>query len=197
MNDSVAQWIWGIGVLMLVGSSLVARRMPIGQTIKMALLWVAIFGAAFVLFLFRNEGRVIWARAKVDMGVQSAQVAGSTMRIRKSDDAHFHVRAEVNGKPVDFLIDSGATTTTLSQASAMDAGVEPSGGFPVVIETANGTVEARRARIATLVIGSIRQDDAPALIGNEELGETNLLGMSFLSSLKSWRVEGATLILEP
>lgn len=196
MTDDLAQWIWGIAALTLVGSSLIARRLPIGQTIKMVLLWVAIFGFAFVLFLFRDEGRAIWARAKADMGVQSAQVTGSTLRIRKSDDGHFNVRASVNGKPVNFMIDSGATTTTLSRISAEAAGVEPSGGFPVLIDTANGTTQAERARIGVLQIGTIRQIDAPALIG-DGLGETNLLGMSFLSSLKSWRVEGDILILEP
>jgi aspartyl protease family protein len=196
MTDNMAQWIWGIGALMLVGSSLVARRMPIGQTLKMALLWVAIFGAMFVLFLFRDEGRAIWARAKADMGVQSAQVSGSTLRIQKSDDGHFHVRAQVNGNPVDFLIDSGATTTTLSRVAANRAGVQPSGGFPVLIDTANGTTQADRAEIADLRVGTIRQNDAKVLIG-DGLGDTNLLGMSFLSSLKSWRVEGGTLILEP
>jgi aspartyl protease family protein len=196
MTDTMAQWIWGIGALTLVGSSLVARRMPIGQTLKMALLWVAIFGTMFVLFLFRDEGRAIWARAKADMGVQSAQVSGSTLRIQKSDDGHFHVRAQVNGNPVDFLIDSGATTTTLSRVAANRADVQPSGGFPVLIETANGTTQADRAEIADLRVGTIRQNDAKVLIG-DGLGDTNLLGMSFLSSLKSWRVEGGTLILEP
>jgi aspartyl protease family protein len=197
MTADMAQWIWGVGALVLVGSSLIARRMPIAQTLKMVLLWVAIFGFAFVLFLFRDEGRAIWQRAKADVGGNVAQVSGSTMRIRKSDDGHFWVRASVNGKPVNFLIDSGATTTTLSRASAAYADVQPSGGFPVMVETANGTAEAQRARIATLVVGSIRQQDAPAHIGSHGLGETNLLGMSFLSSLKSWRVEGVILILEP
>jgi aspartyl protease family protein len=197
MTDTMAQWLWGIGALVLVGSSLVARRLPVAQTLKMILLWVAIFGFAFVLFLFRDEGRAIWQRAKADVGGNAAQVSGSTIRIRKSDDGHFWVRASVNGKPVNFLIDSGATTTTLSRTSASAANVEPSGGFPVMVETANGTVEAQRARIAMLVVGSIRQQNAPAHIGDKGLGETNLLGMSFLSSLKSWRVEGSTLILEP
>lgn len=197
MTSDAAQWLWGIGALMLVGSSLAARRLPFGQTLKMALLWVAIFGGVFVLFLFRDEGRAVWARASADLGVQSAEITGSTMRVRRSDDGHFRVRATVNGTPLEFLIDSGATTTTLSQASAASAHVEPTGGFPVVIETANGVAEAQRARMGELVVGSIRQKDAAALIGGQGLGDQNLLGMSFLSLLKSWRVEGSILILEP
>ena len=197
MTDDAAQWIWGIGALVLVGSSLLARRPPIGQSIKMALAWIAIFGAAFVLFLFRDEGRAVWARATAELSGNAGQTVGKTLRIKKSDDGHFWVRASVNGKPVQFLIDSGATTTTLTREAAADAGIESAGGFPVMVETANGTVEAQRARMARLDVGPIAQQDAPALIGGGDMGDTNLLGMSFLSSLKSWRVEGATLVLEP
>ena len=197
MTDDAAQWIWGIGALMLVGSSLIARRMPIGQSIKMALAWVAIFGVAFVLFLFRDEGRAVLNRAAAEVSGNAGQTVGKTLRIKKSDDGHFWVRASVNGKAVQFLIDSGATVTTLTPQAAADSGVKPSGGFPVMVETANGTVEAQRAQIETLAVGPITQHDATAQIGGAGMGETNLLGMSFLSSLKSWRVEGEVLILEP
>jgi aspartyl protease family protein len=197
MTDDVAQWIWGIAALVLVGSSLVARRLPIGQTVKMVLAWVAIFGGVFVLFLFRDEGRNVWNRATAELSGNNGQTVGKSLRIRKSEDGHFWVRANVNGKPVEFLIDSGATVTTITPQIAAAAGVAPSGGFPVMVETANGTVEAQRARIETLNVGPITQSGAAAQIGSENMGETNLLGMSFLSSLKSWRVEGDTLILEP
>jgi aspartyl protease family protein len=195
--DDVAQWIWGIGALVLVGSSLAARRLPVGQTIKMALAWVAIFAFMFVLLLFRDEGRGIWARALSELSGNAGQTVGSTLRIKKSEDGHFWVRASVNGKPMQFLIDSGATVTTVTPQDASAAGLQPDGAFPVMVETANGTVEAQRTRIGSLTVGPITQQDAPAQIGGAAMGDTNLLGMSFLSSLKSWRVERGTLILEP
>lgn len=197
MIDNVAQWIWGIGALMLVGSSLFARQMPVSQWLKMLLAWVAIFGVAFVLFLFRDEGRVVWQRATAEITGRSGETVGTTLRIRQADDGHFWVRASVNGRPTDFMIDSGATMTTLTQATAAAAGVTASGGFPVLVETANGTVETQRARIEKLTIGPITQNDAAVLIGADTMGDTSLLGMSFLSTLKSWRVERRTLILEP
>jgi aspartyl protease family protein len=195
--DDGISLIWGVGALVLVVSSLAARQLPIGKTIKMALAWIAIFGGMFVLFLFKDEGRVVWQRATAELTGNTAQIEGSTLRIARHDDGHYWVNANVNGKPVRFMIDSGATTTTLSPAAAKSAGVEPSGGFPVMVETANGTVEVQRARIETLTIGNIVQRDAAVLVGSDGLGDTNLLGMSFLSTLKSWRVEGGTLILEP
>lgn len=196
MEDGIS-FIWGIAALALVVSSLAARQLPLGKTLKMALAWVCIFGVAFVLFLFKDEGREIWRRATLEIAGDAGQVEGTTLLLKREEDGHYWVRASVNGAPIRFMIDSGATTTTLAPSSAQAAGVKPSGGFPVLVETANGTVEVQRARIETLTVGTIVQRDAAVLIGSEGLGDTNLLGMSFLSTLKSWRVEGTTLILEP
>lgn len=196
MDDGMT-FIWGIGALALVGSSLIAQKLPFGKALKMIVAWLAIFAVAFVLFLFKDEGRLIWQRASTELSGDRGQIDGTTFRLKREDDGHYWVRAAVNGTPVRFMIDSGATTTTLSRMSAQAAGIMPSGGFPVVVETANGTVELQRAQIDVLSVGSIEQRDANVLIGTEGLGDTNLLGMSFLSSLKGWRVEGTTLILEP
>jgi aspartyl protease family protein len=65
----------------------------------------------------------------------------------------------------------------------------------IPIETANGTIMASPVRIDELVIGPIRQSRVRATVSSAS-GEMNLLGMSFLSELKSWKVEGRTLILE-
>ncbi len=196
MDDGIS-FVWGIGALVLVVSSLVAQKLPIGKAIKMALMWVAIFGGFFVLFLFKDEGREVWRRATAEISGDAGQVEGTTLRLKREEDGHYWVRASVNGTPLRFMIDSGATTTTLSQASARAAGLTPAAGFPVLVDTANGTVELQRAEIETLAVGTIIQRNAAILIGSESLGDTNLLGMSFLSTLKSWRVEGAILILEP
>ena len=190
-------FIWGIGALVLVGSSLVAQKLPLGKALKMVLAWVAIFAGFFALFLFKDEGREVWRRATVELSGDTGQVEGTTLRLKRAEDGHYWVRASINGTPIRFMVDSGATTTTLSPAAAKSAGLEPEGGFPVIVETANGTVEVQRTRIETLVIGNLTQKDAPALIGSDAMGDTNLLGMSFLSSLKSWRAEDSTLILEP
>lgn len=197
MTDDVARWIGGLAAIFLVVSSLISRRIPMRETVKMILAWLAIFSVVFVLFLFQDEARAVWQRATAELGGTRGQVSGNVLRVRKSEDGHFWVRASINGKPADFLIDSGATTTMLTPRTAANAGIEASSGFPVMVETANGIVEKRRAQIAILAVGPIQQRDAAVLIGADEMGTTNLLGMNFLSSLKQWRVEGATLILEP
>lgn len=196
-EDQSLNLVWAIGALVLVVSSLIARRMSLGRTLKMALTWVAIFGTAFLLFALRDDFSGIWGRVKLAATGQSAEASGGMVRIAMADDGHFWANGMINGRPARFLIDSGATLTALSRSTAEATGVAiDEAGFPVLVETANGTIEAQRGRIGQLVIGPITRNDLGATV-SAELDDTNLLGMNFLSSLKSWRVEGRTLVLEP
>jgi len=196
-GDQTVGLIWGIGALVLVGSSLVARRMPIGQTLKMVLAWVAIFAVALLLVSYRQEFGNIWQRVSFELTGDGGQTQGSVLRIRQSEDGHFWVRASVNGVGQRFLIDSGATSTALSTDAAQSAGIEINpAGYPIIISTANGNVEARRARIERFVVGPIESRDL-AIIVSPAFGDTNVIGMNFLSSLESWRVEGNVLVLVP
>ena len=197
MSDQTGSLIYAILLLVLVGSSLFAHRLPLRQTLKMAVTWLLIFATAFVLFTFRSEFKAIWARIAGEVSPGGSIASDGTLRVARAPDGHFWVDAQVNEKPMRFMIDSGATTTSLSQADAASAGVDMDrGGFPVVVETANGTATMKRGRIAQLRIGNIAREDFPVLV-SDTLGDTNLLGMNFLSSLAAWRIEGGTLILNP
>ena len=125
------------------------------------------------------------------------QVEGNTTRIPLSPDGHFWALAEVNGVPRRFLIDTGATLTTLSPNAAESADVTalPGRGH-VELKTANGLAQGSLARIAQLRVGNIvaRQLEVVVAPG---LGDTNVLGMNFLTRLKSWRVEGKVMVLVP
>jgi aspartyl protease family protein len=195
-GDDTARLIAAGLMIVLVASSLFGRQLKSGETVRMALAWLAIFALAFVAFLFRDEARAVWSRVKAEIGGESAQVAGNVTRINMGEDGHFHVRAKVNGQAVDFLIDSGATTTGLTEDAAQLANVQPDSSIDMPVDTANGTVMVSTAQIGLLEVGNIRQTDARAVIG-KSFGDTNVLGMSFLSQLKSWKVEGRTLTMEP
>ena len=112
------------------------------------------------------------------------QTAPGEIRIRQASDGHFWVTAEVNGEPVRFLIDSGATTTSLSRATAQRVGVEPGGGFQAMVQTANGVVMVDRGRAESIAIGPI----APDRRRRPYLGrvrDMNVIGMNFLSTLSA------------
>ncbi len=189
--------VWAGLAILFVASSLFGRQLKLATTIRMALAWVALFALAYGLFLFRDEARGVWSRIVADAGgADRPRVSGGVTRLTMGDDGHFHVRATVNGKPVDFLIDSGATTTALTVDVAERTDVTPDSSIEMPVDTANGMVMVSTARIALLEVGNIRQVNAKAVIG-ASFGNTNVLGMSFLSALKGWKAEGRTLTLEP
>src|SRR4051812_11486065 len=184
-------------MLTLVGSSLLSRRLPIGQVARMIAGWLLIFAAVLVGYSYRFELNLVVQRVAGDLLGERGQTVGDTLRVPMAPDGHFWVRARVDGKEIRFLIDSGATTTALSTDTAEAAGLElERGGFPVVINTANGAVQAQRTSIGRLSMGPIVSKDLAAVV-SPAFGDMNVLGMNFLSSLASWRVEGRTLILEP
>lgn len=196
-GEQAAQVAGAVMMLVLVGSSLIARRLPIGQVARMVAGWLLIFALVLIGYSYRFELKQVVQRVTGDLLGERGQTVGGTLRVPMAPDGHFWVRAQVNGEDVRFLIDSGATTTAMSAATARAANVDVErGGFPVAINTANGMVEAQRARIGQLSLGPIRSRDLAAMV-SPAFGDTNVLGMNFLSSLKGWRVEGQTLVLEP
>lgn len=196
-DDQTINLMYAIGGLVLVGSSLLARRMPIGQTLKMALAWVAIFAGLFVIVALRDDFGAISNKLHAAAFGDGGQTVGGSLRIPASEDGHYYALATVNGHSTRFMIDSGATTTTISRETAKATGVSLDGaGYPVIVETANGMAEAQRSSIERFELGLIKRDGMKIHV-MDNLGDTNLLGMNFLSSLKSWRVEGRALVLEP
>jgi len=130
-------------------------------------------------------------------GMQKQEVAGDTTRIPLSPDGHFWINARVNGEQRRFLVDTGATLTAISTNTAMLAGVAPGPmDRTLVLQTANGAVQAQTAVVSELSFGNIVARDLDVVI-TPGMGETNVIGMNLLSRLASWRVEGRTLILTP
>jgi len=197
-GDQAVHFIYLVGVLVLVGSALMVRRIPISQGLKMFAAWMLIFAAAFVIFTLKDEFSALWSRVVLETrgGVVEEKGEGGELRVRQSPDGHFWVSAEVNGEPVRFLIDSGATTTSISRRTAERVGIAPQPGLRAMVRTANGVVMVDRGRAENIEVGHIRREDVGVHI-SEAFGDMNVIGMNFLSSLSGWGVEGRTLILRP
>ena len=158
----------------------------------MALAWVAIFAGGFILFTFRDNLGWVAQRLKAE-AVGTPVTEGQETRIPMAIDGHFWVDARLNGQKVKFLVDSGATTTTVSVGTARLAGIETSGRRDQYVRTGNGVIRVASGRAGELTIGSItRRDVALEIADNDDL---NVLGMNYLSSLRRWSVEGRWLVL--
>jgi aspartyl protease family protein len=137
------------------------------------------------------------SRITSSLGLDRQQVVGDEVRIPMARDGHFWAEVQINGTRRRMLVDSGATVTALSPATAAAAGIEADATLvPLLMKTANGTVRAEAGTVETLTIGAIEAQNLKVVI-SPGLGDTDVLGMNFLSELAAWRVEGRRLILEP
>ncbi|RYY24057.1 MAG: TIGR02281 family clan AA aspartic protease [Sphingomonadales bacterium] len=173
---------------------MLTRRASFATILGSIFSWAAIGLVLFIGFNHREQIDSFFARIG---GYEEQRAEGGIVRIRMARDGHFWANVKLNGYERRMLIDSGATITALSLPTATSAGIEPDKGHPpVTIETANGTVSAGAATLDTLEIGPLKAKDVDVVI-SEAFGEMDVLGMNFLSTLKSWRVQGNELILEP
>ena len=188
--------IWGVICILLLVSSLAARRLSLGEVAKAALAWMAIFAALFAIFSFRFEFIGIWERVKADIsGTAGQSISSEAIELRRQDDGHYWLLVDINGKAVRFMVDSGATMTAINATTAKEVGVEAD-GYPIILSTANGRVAAKRGNVRSLVVGPHRIENH-AVVVSESFGDVNLLGMNFLNSMQSWRVEANVMILQP
>ena len=192
-NDVMLGSLYLLMAMMLVLGALINRREPLAKMLVMALAWVAIFGGGFVLFTFRDDLSFVAQRLKTEATGEPI-VAGSEVRIPMAIDGHFWVDGEINGMPVKFLVDSGATVTTIDRATAVRAGAIVEDARDQLVRTGNGMIRVSRGRAQSLEIAAIEREDVGLHIVDGD--DMNVLGMNFLSSLTRWSVEGRWLILQ-
>jgi aspartyl protease family protein len=127
----------------------------------------------------------------------AASSGGRTLTVRRDKRGHFQVQARVDGRHMDFLIDTGATVVAIPEKEAARLGIRPTRReYTVQMKTANGTVPAAPTQLRMVEVGGIIARDVQAVVmPDEALGE-NLLGMSFLSRLRRFEIADGKLMLE-
>ena len=126
----------------------------------------------------------------------AAKVPANTFVVAADAQGNFFVDAAVNGAPVRFLVDTGASTVALTPADARAAGLAADGsGETLTISTAHGAATAARASLRTLRLGQLELEDVSAVVMDGSL-PVSLLGMSFLSRLEGYRIRDGILTIE-
>ena len=187
-------------VLILIGivvAVTIASRVPIlGRLIRIAT-WAGLVVLLVAVVQARGRFDPYLTRVVRLLRLDDQSVVGHEVRIAMAPDGHFWARARIDGVERRLLIDSGATVTALSTGTAAAAGLRVADPlFPMELRTANGTIAAQTATVGTLKLGDVVARRLPVVVSSA-FGDTDVLGMNFLSQLKSWRVEDGTLILVP
>jgi aspartyl protease family protein len=121
---------------------------------------------------------------------------GREMTIEPGRNGHFSVEAEVDGRQIDFMIDTGASVIALREQEASRLGIHPAQrDYTVSVATANGVVHGAPIELGVVEIGSLSVRNVTALVLPDDALGQNLLGMSFLSRVR-WEHRDGRLVLE-
>ncbi len=184
-------------LLVLVSSSILAgRRLRLRGVAKAAALWALIVAVVALGTAYRVELGAIGERVLGEFLPHRGSVLGENeVRFPVGVDGHFRIEALVDGMPIRFLVDTGASSIVLSPSDARRIGFDPGAlRFTGFAETANGTVRTAAVRLDAIEIGPIRLRDLPASV-NQAAMRGSLLGMNFLERLRSFEVRDGTLTL--
>jgi aspartyl protease family protein len=117
--------------------------------------------------------------------------------LKAGQNGHFIVKAEINGRNVKVMVDTGASAVALSYEDAKDIGLHPGNlDYNIPVSTANGMVKAAGVSLDKVEIDGVRVSDVQGLVMPEGVMRGSLLGMSFLSKLQSFKVEDGVLYLK-
>ena len=147
------------------------------RTLKFATVWLVLGAIVFVGYEWRQHESL-----KTNFTTR-----GGVIEIRRSEDGHYHWPGTVNGEPVDFLVDTGASGVAIPQSLAARLRLAP--GETVRSSTAGGSVTGRVVRAHLALQGGVRAERLPmvALPGLDQ----PLLGMDVLGRLHWQQREGA------
>ncbi|AVI62390.1 retropepsin-like aspartic protease family protein [Halomonas sp. GFAJ-1] len=147
-----------------------------GGIVMMLLFWVLLIGAGTWL-VDGGFDNIMTPNAYV----MNATPDGGPVTLKRTRSGHFEAPGEINGKPVTFLLDTGATYVAVPRDLAASLGLEP--GRSAWFNTANGRVEGSLTMLDEVALGGIRANNVQGSISPGMERDTVLLGMSFLNLL--------------
>ncbi|MEL7344027.1 MAG: TIGR02281 family clan AA aspartic protease, partial [Pseudomonadota bacterium] len=138
----------------------------------------------------------LWSDIRSDIAPRQSVAQDGSITVPRGVDGHYHLTLGLNGEPIDFIVDTGATDIVLTRADAARAGIDLSDlAFTGIANTANGQVRTARARIDTVTLGPVTDRSVPVSVNGGEM-EGSLLGMTYLSRFERLEISNGTLILE-
>jgi aspartyl protease family protein len=136
-------------------------------------------------------------RSTRDAQLMRAEGRGRTVEIRAGAHGHYYASAEINGRHVDVMVDSGASIVALTFDDAQRAGLFiRDSDYTQRVNTANGLARIAPVVLDRVGIGDITVRNVPAAVSEPGALTTSLLGMSFLNRLQRVDMRRGVLVLQ-
>lgn len=191
-TDDKMQLFYSTLILSIV--ALGARQLPLTQTIKYSLVWLAVI--LLIVLGYSYKDSILNTRIMAELMPNRARInSDGNLVIRASQNGHFHIEAKVNGVAVNFMIDTGASDVVLSKQDAKRAGIDTDVlAYTRTYYTANGVTGGAIIKLNRLQIGNFTLDDFPVSVNQGEM-DGSLLGMSALRELGGFRIDGDEMVI--
>lgn len=159
----------------IAGSYLVSQRGNMGKVAQQAAIWGLIFLGVVAAY-------GLWGDVSRDVSQRQSYLGTNTISVPQSPDGHYYLTLQLNGQPVDFVVDTGASMVVLSQPDARRIGLDPDTlHYSGNASTANGVVSTAPVWLDTVTLGPITDTRVPAVVNGGEMAGS-LLGMSYLDA---------------
>jgi aspartyl protease family protein len=192
-----------VAIAVFVGGGMLGSyRGRAGAMMRDAVTWLALGLGLVTIYAYKDDLMPIAARVVGElvpgtaMTVEQSSGGLTEVRIRKRLDGHFTAKVRVNGKPISMIVDTGASSIVLRPEDAEKAGIDTKAlTYRVPVLTANGRAMAARVRLDKVAVGPLDRKGVDALVAQPGALTQSLLGMSFLSRLRSYEFSGDFLTL--
>jgi aspartyl protease family protein len=171
----------------LGGWVMVEFRQRMGQALRMGLAWG-------LIFVGMVAGYGLWSDIRQDILPVQTMSADGAIEVPRAEDGHYYLTLTINGTPVPFMVDTGASGVVLAGADAARLGIDPESlMFLGEAATANGVVRTARVSLPVVELGPFRNEDFNAYVTEGDLDQS-LLGMDYLGQFRM-EFDGGTLVL--
>lgn len=190
-GDNIAQLAY-LGLLgaAVAGWFFAANRESLGKVTQQAIVWVLIF-----LGVIAAAG--LWSDIRRDVTPAQALLSDGRIEVPVARDGHYHLTLQVNGTPIDFVVDTGASQIVLTREDAERVGIDTASlAYVGRALTANGPVGTANVWLDEVRLGGWSQQGVRAVVNEGDLFQS-LLGMEYLGRMARIEIEGGRLILTP